>query len=171
VSELSAVVVVLGVVAASCGGELIRGGRIVAPGNEPPGSARCEFERRQCRDLGREPVELARTAKAIVVVNGDALMLLETRPGYDSLVIDNRFSDGRDTVFQAVVATDEGKLLYSLELPACGGGSSGTLSIARIWDEQSLPGGGFKATTQLPIATCDLVQTEPEDVDKPLSLR
>lgn len=137
-----------------CGGPVVRGGRTVAAGNEPAGRPLAAYNAVDCRDASGGPVEYH--SRLFIVDAGGDRIAVETRTGFDSLVVENSFIDGGSRVFQAVVESPDGKQrLHEFRVPS-GPPGPGKLLVTSSFKETPKTGGGFKALAQKPSISCRL---------------
>ncbi len=148
-------VVATSLLTVSCHGSLVRGGTTVAAGHEPAAHPLAAYNAVDCHDASGGPVEYA-SRVFVVEKKGKQLAAVETRSGFDSLVVDNSFAEGDSRVFQAVVKPRDGTaLLHEFRVPA-GPPGPGTLVVTSSWKETSTAQGGFKALADKPSISCRL---------------
>lgn len=137
---------------------MVRGGTSVAAGHEPAARPLAAYDAVDCRDASGGPVEY--TSRVFVVDrSGKGRAVVETRTGFDSLVVDNSFVDGDSRVFQAVVTPHDGKAqLHEFRVPA-GPPGPGKLVVTPTFTETGTAQGGFKAVADKPAITCQLSLT------------
>lgn len=141
--------------AASCHGSVVRGGTTVAAGYEPPGHPLFAYRAVDCKDASGGPVEYQSRVFVIQKKNNERAAV-ETRSGFDSLVVDNSFVDGQSRVFQAVVKPRDGKaLLHEFRVPA-GPPGPGKLIVTSSFRETDTGHGRFKAVPDAPSISCTL---------------
>lgn len=137
---------------------MVRGGTSVAAGHEPAAHPLAAYNAVECHDSSGGPVEYA-SRVFVVERQGKQLAVVETRSGFDSLVVDNGFVDGDTRVFQAVVKPRDGTaLLHEFRVPA-GPPGPGTLVVTSSWKETGTAQGGFKALADKPSISCRLTLT------------
>ena len=86
-------------------------------------------------------------------------MLVERRPAYDSIVVENSFLRRGRLVFQVAFMSDEGRpLLRHYEFGARGGPSH--LAVADRWEHHEKDN-GFEAHFREPLFVCELVARQP----------
>lgn len=150
-------------VLAACSGTSVRGAVVEAPEGDSSGAQLARFAVGQCLDRSGSRMD-ARPGSEVVVRSGVARpVVVEKRPGFDSLVITNGFQDGERFVAQTVVDTAGGKIVRQISIPraALGGASAavpaaGRLDVARDWTETDLGGGRFRAALGRSVISCVL---------------
>jgi hypothetical protein len=121
-----------------CGGSDLIGGSVVPAGEEPKGPAIRRYVPEGCVDVKGQPVLWPTTLT--LVGQGDRQILIETRPGYDSIVLRDPRRDGADVVFTLTI----GRIRREVRLAADGGP------------------GSMRAMTQRPVLRCRLRSEAPE---------
>lgn len=131
--------------ALGCGGAEIRGGRS-APESALRRTTRVlSFVARDCRDAHESPTVGRSTRVDVVRLSSGAAALVEYRPGYEALVVENSFIDGKVQVFQAIVeAGDHAPLLHDFRVPELGT-SSGEVRVSDRFEEEEFSNGSFRA--------------------------
>ena len=145
----------------SCGGLTLRGGDSVKPGREPPGQKLAVYKPVDCVDASTGPVQKTSTMHIVQDAAGRR-MLVETTPGYDSLVVKNVFIDRGEIAWQAVMKSKSGRMmLHDYRVPNDFSGP-GRMAVASSWREVKLDGGGFRGYFEQPISTCQLALAGPD---------
>ncbi|HEX3596810.1 MAG TPA: hypothetical protein VHU80_16990 [Polyangiaceae bacterium] len=153
------VAVVLAALCCSCGSARIAGGAQVAPGSEPAGAVIALFNVTRCEDAngGRVPEPEARVS--MVKMPDSRLVLVERRPGYDSLVVDNGWNEGTMRVFQLALKRSSSRpYVREYRLPVSGSGYGRMVITDRVrtWRDAEH---GFRASYVTPSLSCDLAPT------------
>jgi len=147
-----AFVAVLGVTAA-CGSPTLDGAAIVPAGREPAGDVVAVYEPRQCVD-GNGRAATPRSARLFLVDRGGSdFVLVEARPGYDSLIVDNRFAVEGYNVFQASLEASVPPILLDYRITP--DTSAGKMAVARIWQRAERLS-GFRAYFSQAVLACRL---------------
>jgi hypothetical protein len=137
----------------ACAGPVLRGASVVARGDEPWGRVIGAYVVEHCvaQDGARAP---GRPVLLYLVERpDDALVLVEARPGYESLVVTNRSASHGELVFQAALTAPSGPLLLDHRLRREGG--PGRMAVAREWVE-SRGERGFRAYFEQAVLACAL---------------
>ncbi len=120
-----------------------------------------DYRVRACKDSRGAPAELSLSAH-LVAFSPDAPALIVRRPGYDSLIVQNAFTQDEEWVFQAQSRATSGEpLLFDVRLRAPDW-QSGRLAYARDFRERRLERGRFQAYFDRPVLACSL-----ERIDQP----
>jgi hypothetical protein len=118
---------------AACGGSPVRGAEVIPAGSEPKGRTLAAYRPSGCER--RSVVRVVQTATA-------ARLLVETTPGYDSLVVPSSSDSGKELVFQAVLHSDGGRArVHEFRVPADFSGA-GRLSVRPGLECRLEPEGG-----------------------------
>jgi hypothetical protein len=146
---------------AGCGGAAIRGGHATTEESLRHTSRVLSFVVSDCRDAHEAPTA-ARSARVDIVRLGSGeAALVEYRPGYDALVVQNSFIDGSVQIFQAIVeASGEKPLLHEFRIPEPAA-SGGEVRVSDRFTEEPLSSGGFRARGQGLVSHCALSLAEP----------
>ncbi len=154
----------------ACGNGALEGASAVPVGELPSGRVVSNLEPSDCVDRSGKPVPRPATKIRVLVREDGKPLLIEQRPGYDALVVDNSFSEQQSLVFQAISEPDDAEPAlheYRLEWPAA---RAGRLASAATFEATFEAGGGFKAQAAELSLSCKLVPLEA-DLDKPLPVR
>jgi hypothetical protein len=146
----------LAVWSSGCASAGIAGGDVVAPGTEPRGDVVARFRIGRCEDRhgGRLAEEESRIS--VVRVAGGHLVLVERRPGYDSFVVKNGWSEAEVRVFQlAYKRAASGPYLREYRTPkdASAFGRLAVVRQVRSWGDSRR---GFRASYTDAALLCDL---------------
>jgi hypothetical protein len=144
------------VTCAACSSARIAGGATVAPGSEPPGVALSLFGVGRCEDEGGARVPEPEARISVVRIRDGRLVLVERRPGYDSLVVDNGWDEGDVRVFQLALKRTGGvPYLREYRLPRTGSDFGRLVLVDRVttWRDSRR---GFHASYAHPSLVCDL---------------
>lgn len=141
------------IAASACGGSALEGASIVAPGREPTGKVVAVYAPRGCVDRSGGPAS-PRPVRLFLVDRAGGLVLVETRPGYDSLVIDNGFAVQGYNVFQASLESSARPILLDYRIAP--DASGGKMAVARIW-QRAERSHGFRAYFSQVVLACRLV--------------
>jgi hypothetical protein len=149
---------VVGVGLAACSSPSIKGAQSARASAEPAGRVTAQYAARGCVDAGGAPADVTLTL-ALVEFPTEHWALIVRRPGYDSLVIDNAFSQNGEWVFQAQSRPASGKpVLFDVRLRAPDW-ERGRLAYARQFRERRLPADQFQAYFDAPVLRCSLEKT------------
>ncbi len=145
-----------------CGTTQMRGGYVVPRGEEPRGRVLLHYEPVGCVDrAGQRTVSELGHVWLVRVAEG-ADVLVTTRPGYDSVVIDNELVAGGERVFQlSIDAGPDRDVLLDYRLPVIGEGP-GRVAVARRWRELRGEQPAVRAYFRYPALVCRL---EPAAVE------
>jgi hypothetical protein len=143
---------------AACNSARIAGGYTVQEGAEPAGSLVGHWTVKDCRDprgtvlsAGKEDVRLVQT--------GDRIVLVDEKPAYDAIVVDNGFVRGSERVYQlAIKRTSSAPYLREYRVPASGN-KAGRISIVKDFTDEETDR-GFVAAYRAPLVTCELLPAE-----------
>ena len=132
----------------ACRSPGLDGADSVRPAEAPRGRRIAQYVPERCRDARRSPTPApALVVERVALENGREL-LIETRPGFDSLVATLGFDDGDDWVFQ--FTTDDAKtkvLLHEFRVKKALR-AGGRLRVADEFEESSgSPQPKFRATS------------------------
>lgn len=147
-------------------GIALRGGQVVARGQEPRGDVLARYRVVGCVDAAERPSSVSRGVVWLVRTEERALRLVETAPGRDSLVVENSFVAGGERVFQLssnalpqpilwVGAGRKQDLLFDYRLPERGDGD-GRLGIVMQWREERRDDGSLRAFFDRTALACRL---------------
>jgi hypothetical protein len=140
----------------ACGpGIALRGGQVVARGDEPPGKVLARYRAVGCVDAAGQPTVAQRGTIWLVRTADRQTKLVETASGHDSVVVENSFLQGKERVFQlSTNALPEPLLwgsngrdddvLFDYRLPVDGHGE-GRLGLVKLWREERGEGGQVRA--------------------------
>ncbi|HEX4337966.1 MAG TPA: hypothetical protein VH062_18780 [Polyangiaceae bacterium] len=145
----------------SCSSAKIAGGAPVAPGSEPEGMAVAYFNVTRCEDANGARVPEQEGHVSLVRMPDARIVLVERRPGYDSLVVENGWDEGDARVFQlAMKRTGGGPFLREYRVPVAGAVTGRVVVVDRVasWRDSSR---GFHARYEgeKPALSCDLAPT------------
>jgi hypothetical protein len=142
----------------ACSSPSIRGAASTRSTAEPVGRVIADYQVRACKDGRGEPAQLGLSAH-LVEFPPDDWALIVRRPGYDSLILNNTFSEDGEWVFQAQSRVASGKpLLFDVRLRAPDW-QSGRLAYARQFRERRLRNERFQAYFDRPVLACGLQRT------------
>jgi hypothetical protein len=153
--------IAVALVAIGCSGSAeLRGGSTVAAGTKPAGVAVGAWLTKDCRDAKGASAE--RATQVYLVQRSDGRReLVEQRPGYDSLVVQNSFIDGAEVVYQVSIKPEDGSIaLHEFRLPSAGG--PGRLSVSRRWKQVDSSEHRFRGYVEAAILTCSLSASPAE---------
>ena len=147
-----------GLVAALCAGcasARIAGGAQIAPGTEPGGNVLARYTIGRCEDAYGTRIPEPESRISVVRLRDGRLVLVERRPGYDSLVVDNGWAQQDTRVFQlAFKHAASGPYLREYRMPEGAGFGRLVLTKAvRDWGESAK---GFRATYSKAALACEL---------------
>lgn len=154
-------------VALGCGGAEIRGGHAAPESALGRTTTVLRFVAEDCRDSHERPTMPRSDRVEVVRLASGAAALVEYRAGYDALVVENSFVDGKAQVFQAVVEAEGGApLLHEFRVPELGN-QSGEVRISDHFDVEELSNDGFRARAAGLLSRCVLspVVEGPSDGD------
>lgn len=155
------VLLALGVTA--CGSAELRGATSVARERTPIGEERGRYVARACRDgRGQPALPVPAELRVIELADGRQL-LLESRRGYDSILVTNRFEDRGRTIFQFLSESEGGSEVLHERSFERGQASSGELVTADLFETTSVAS-GFRAATRRVVLRCTLVAAA-DDLD------
>jgi hypothetical protein len=144
------------VACAACSSARIAGGAIVAPGSEPSGFVLSLYGMGRCEDETGARVPEPEARVSLVQLRDGRIVLVERRPGYDSLVVDNGWDEGETRVFQlALKRTDGVPYLREYRLPRSGSDFGQLALVDRVaaWGDTR---NGFHAIYRRPSLSCAL---------------
>jgi len=148
------------VACAACSSARIAGGATVAPGGEPPGVTLALFGMGRCEDETGARVPEPEARISVVRLQDGRLVLVERRPGYDSLVVDNGWDEGDTRVFQLALKRTGGvPYLREYRLPRDSSDFGRLVLVDRViaWRDSRR---GFHASYARPSLACDLTRSE-----------
>jgi hypothetical protein len=140
---------------AGCASARIAGGAQIAPGTEPAGNVVARYTVGRCEDAygTRIPEPAARIS--VVRLPDRRLVLVERRPGYDSLVVDNGWAQEDTRVFQlAFKRASGGPYLREYRLPE--GTGFGRLVLTKAVHDWGETAKGFRASYSKAALACEL---------------
>jgi len=140
----------------ACSSARIAGGTTVAPGSEPVGTTVALFEMGRCEDESGARVPEPRARISVVRLADDRLILVDRRPGYDSVVVGNGWDEGDARVFQlALKRSGSGPHLREYRLPRVGSDFGRLVVVDRVgaWNDSPR---GFHASYAHAALSCDL---------------
>jgi hypothetical protein len=144
-----------GLILLGCGATDIRGGATAKPERVEQKGPVSHYLIEACRDAKGTLWPHDGAVQVFQDADGNSA-LMETRPGYDALVVFNHHLDKGERVFQVITQSESGTaILHDYRLPADGGGA-GRLALARRFHERELESGGFAATPEQPELACSL---------------
>ncbi len=141
---------------AACSSARIAGGATVAPGSEPPGVTLSLFGMGRCEDEAGARVPESEARISVVRLQDGRFVLVERRPGYDSLVVDNGWDEGNIRVFQLALKRSDGvPYLREYRVPRDGSDFGRLVLVDRViaWRDSRR---GFHASYVRPSLVCDL---------------
>ena len=151
----------------ACGGAEIRGGHGAQDRALSRTTRLFSFVPNDCRDAHESPTTGRSARVDIVRMPSGAAALVELRPGYDALVVENSFLDGKVQVFQAIIqAEDHEPLLHEFRIPELATGI-GEVTVSDRFDEESFSSGAFRARGMSLVSRCvlsPLVEAAPAEV-------
>lgn len=119
--------------ATACAAPTVRGGETSSARRAPAGARLASFRLTECRDAAGRPFEHGSRVFLVRDPEGGRF-LVDAVPTYDVLVVRNRFEEGGDQVFQAILADAERKpVLLDYRIPV--GGGDGRMAAARWFAE------------------------------------
>lgn len=140
----------------ACGVTQMRGGHVVPRGEEPRGRVLLHYEPVGCVDRAGQRTASELGNVWLVRVEGGADVLVSTRPGYDSVVIDNEFVAGGERVFQlSIEGGPDRDVLLDYRLPVVGEGP-GRVAVVRKWREVRGEQPAIRAHFVYPAVVCRL---------------
>lgn len=145
----------------ACGSPPLEGARAVPPREQPPGRILAEFAPHSCVASDGRPVSRPFSRLVLLEAQTRQLLLLETRPLHDTLVIENAFVSSDALTFQAISDPRGGRRTlseYRFDWPAL---SHGTLSAALSFRLLSRDDRGFQASPNSVSLRCKLGRTGP----------
>lgn len=144
---------------AACGGPRIAGGHTVPQSGEPDGLVDAEYSVEGCRDGAGTKLPLAPSAVRVLRPTPRSTLLVERRPAYESIVVNNSFLRHGRVVFQVAFMSDDGRpLLREYDLGAHGG--TGRLAVTDRWEHVEKDN-GFEGHFREPLFVCELVARQP----------
>ncbi len=147
----------------ACSSPSIRGADVAEPGQEPPGRLIASYRGTDCKD--GQGAAFARSSRIYLVdVRGGARVLVESVAGRDSLVVHDRFVEGKETVYQTVLDDGDGhRLIHDYRIPTDGHGD-GWMALAASFRETGEESAPLHARLGAPALTCRLIAdpAEPE---------
>ena len=141
---------------AGCGSAGIAGGVQTAPGAEPHGKIVARYTVGRCEDVDGTRIPEPDSRIAVVRLPGGRVVLVERRPGYDSLIVDNGWTETDTRVFQlAFKRASSPPYLREYRLPMEGEGFGRLVFVKAVydWGDSSK---GFHATYVKHVLACDL---------------
>jgi len=163
VKARGAAVLLLALSGSACAGAPeVRGGSALGAGAAPEGRRSASYTSADCRDSRGGPA--LRPSRVVVLEGSDGRrVVVEERPGTESLVVENSFSEGPATVFQAVIEASHGPYrVHEFWVPA-DPAASGRVRTASRWRELELPSGAFRAYLERPELSCTLAPAATTD--------
>jgi hypothetical protein len=157
-------ILVASVMLTACGDPLIRGGGAVKAGQEPQGMPLGAYQPSRCVDGSGVQAAYHATLHVIRSPEGRQV-LVEHRDGYDSLVVRNGWREGHEYVYQVALRWT----LHEIRVPVAPG-ASGRMTVARRWEEQERPEGGFRASLRDAVLTCTLARVGQTGGNPPASV-
>lgn len=144
-------------VAVACGGPSFRGAASVQPDREPRGRIEATFAPERCVDERGHSAPAPASRLRLVQSQAREPLLVQTRLGYDSIVVSNRFTAGGDAVWQFLSDDGDGpELLHEVRLTRSGAaGARGSLLIADQF-HYSPRGSAFRARPTRAVLRCQL---------------
>jgi hypothetical protein len=150
---------VLALVASGCNSARIAGGRVVASGTEPAGVVAGAWTASDCRDASDKPSAFGAVSVEVRRLSDGRLVLVERRPDYDSIVVDNSFVRGQERVFQlALKSAASAPYLLEYRVPVSGSGQGRLVVAARRWDSRETDDGFVAWYAAKPAVACTLLQ-------------
>ncbi len=146
----------------SCGGSILDGADAVPAGERPSGQALGSFTPADCVDGAGKAVARPATRITLLKREDGRLLLVEDRPGYDSLVVHNSFQQAPDLVFQAISEPDDGPPALHEYRVAWPGAQSGMLANAAYFSATMYAGGSFRARADKLSVSCKLIREQAE---------
>jgi hypothetical protein len=146
-------------VAVACDSARVAGGKVVASVAEPAGFVGGVWKPFDCRDASGEPARFGAGAVKVVLGPDGRLVLVESRPEYDSIVVTNSFVVGTERVFQlALKSAASAPYLREYRVPAVGPGHGRLAIVERQWDSRDTADGFVASYATKPAVTCALLQ-------------
>jgi hypothetical protein len=141
---------------AGCASAGIAGGAQIAPGTEPSGSVVARYTIGRCEDAYGTRIPEPESRISLVRIPDGRLVLVERRPGYDSLVVDNGFTERDLQVFQlAFKGSTSPPYLREYRMPVQGSGFGRFVVVkaVRDWGDSAK---GFHASYSKAALACVL---------------
>ena len=150
--------VLVGVVAscAACSSAGLAGGVLVGAGGEPAGTTLALYGMGRCEDEHGARIPAPEARVSAVRLGDGRVVLVERRPGYDSIVVDNGWNDGDERVFQLALKRSGGApSLREYRLPRSGGDFGRLVVVDRVsrWNDARR---GFRAEYSRATLSCSL---------------
>ncbi len=147
-----------------CSSPSITGGDPVRAGREPPGKVLRTYVTKDCKDA--KGVAWAHPARLFLVKDSEGFeFLVAAEAGLDSLVIRNHYTEGSESVFQAVLDASEGHpVLHDYRIPAKGKGD-GRMAVAFNYSETESDDQILRAKVLGAAFACRLAEDEEEPPD------
>lgn len=157
---------------AGCGGEVLQGADAVPPNEVPRRRVLAVFTPTECVDAASLPTGAPPTEISLIAREDGALLLVEARPGYDSLVVYNAFTAPSTLTFQAISTPDDEEPAlreFRFDWPSA---ASGRLTASPSFEIGEANDGRFRAAATTPALLCNLVRRRAaSDLDSKGALR
>jgi hypothetical protein len=141
---------------AGCASARLAGGAQIAPGTEPTGSVVARYTIGRCEDSYGTRIPEPESHISVVRIPDGRLVLVERRPGYDSLVIDNGWTERELHVFQlAFKRSTGGPYLREYRMPVQGTGF-GRFAVVKAVQDWGDSAKGFHARYSKAALACEL---------------
>jgi len=155
-----------------CGGEVLQGADAVPPRDVPKQRVLAVFTPEQCVDGSTRAAVSPATEITLLAREDGKLLLVEARPGYDSLVVHNAFETARSLTFQAIATPEDADPAlreFQIDWPSA---ASGKLTSSLAFEIGEAGDRGFRASISSAALLCKLVQKgRPADLDRGGPLR
>lgn len=141
---------------AGCSSAGVAGGALVAPGTEPAGTTLALYGIGRCEDERGARIPEPEARVSAVRLSDGRVVLVDRRPGYDSIVVDNGWDDGNDRVFQLALKRSGGTpSLREYRLPLSGSHFGRLVVVDRVsrWNDSRR---GFHADYARAALSCSL---------------
>jgi len=151
-------------VLAGCSSPSVRGADPVQAGREPPGTVTASYVTHDCVDSSGARWE--HPERVFLVKDAEGFeFLVAADSGYDSLVIRNRFVEGSEDVFQAVLDSTAGRpVLHDYRLPRKSG-AEGHMAVGFAFTESESSTGVLRAALKGAAFSCQLRKDEVSEAD------
>ncbi len=148
----------VGVCLLSCSGASLRGATLSEMVHEPRAEAPSDASPSHCIDARGAPASVPAVRFSRSILANGAEAVIERRPGYDALVIENHFEEANAATF-AYVSHDAKRpdVLHLVRLPSAN--APGKLLLSTVY-ALTPTASGFRATSQRNALECELASSE-----------